>query len=82
MEFQFNITVTKRSADAMHGDISRLSSGCDAYLSKPIDAELLLNMVADHINGRPQANSKQSGIETSTVRPLRNHQVNRRSHVS
>lgn len=39
------------TADAMHGDMTRcLENGCNAYLSKPIDAEELLSAVARHTN--------------------------------
>lgn len=39
------------TADAMHGDMQRcLDSGCNAYLSKPIDRARLLQIVADFLN--------------------------------
>ncbi|MCB9940642.1 MAG: PAS domain S-box protein [Planctomycetaceae bacterium] len=38
------------TADAMQGDMSRcLTSGCDAYLSKPIDATRLLDLVVEYL---------------------------------
>lgn len=38
------------TADAMHGDMSRcLASGCNDYLSKPIDKIALLRMVSDYV---------------------------------
>ena len=38
------------TADAMHGDMSRcLASGCNDYLSKPIDKTALLKMVSDYV---------------------------------
>jgi len=35
------------TAEAMHGDMLRcIESGCDGYLSKPIDSEALIAQVA------------------------------------
>jgi PAS domain S-box-containing protein len=43
----FRKPVIALTADAIHGDVNRcLESGCDAWLSKPIDAEKLLKTVA------------------------------------
>ncbi|MFY9253978.1 MAG: response regulator [Fuerstiella sp.] len=39
------------TADAMQGDMSRcIASGCNNYLSKPIDKSALLNMIEDYLN--------------------------------
>ncbi len=39
------------TADAMQGDMDRcLSSGCNAYLSKPIETEKMLRMINEHLS--------------------------------
>lgn len=51
---QFEHPIIALTADAMQGDINRcFESGCDAYLSKPIDAEKLLQTVRHFLLLRP-----------------------------
>jgi len=43
----FNRPIIALTADAMHGDMNRcLASGCDAFLSKPINTKELIEIVA------------------------------------
>lgn len=45
------IPVIALSAHAMHGDAERgLASGCDAYLTKPIDEERLLDILRRYLS--------------------------------
>ncbi|MGB7347222.1 MAG: PAS domain S-box protein [Pirellulaceae bacterium] len=46
------------TADAMQGDMNRcIESGCNDYLSKPIDKQVLLQKVKQYVNPQPQAGS-------------------------
>ena len=46
----FDAPIIALTADAMQGDMRRcLASGCNAYLSKPIDRQMLLDMVVRYI---------------------------------
>jgi CheY-like chemotaxis protein len=47
----FDRPIIALTADAMHGDMNRcLESGCNDYLSKPIDREKLLTMVQHYLS--------------------------------
>jgi two-component system CheB/CheR fusion protein len=47
----FTNPIIALTADAMHGDMKRcLNSGCNAYLSKPIDKETLLTTVQHYLS--------------------------------
>ena len=46
----FSKPIIALTADAMHGDMRRcIECGCDSYLSKPIDGNKLVTMVAQYI---------------------------------
>ena len=46
----FQRPIIALTADAMHGDMNRcIDCGCDAYLSKPIDGNVLIKMVSKHV---------------------------------
>lgn len=46
----FGGPIVALTADAMHGDMAKcLDSGCNAYLSKPIDTQQLLQVVSKHV---------------------------------
>jgi two-component system, chemotaxis family, CheB/CheR fusion protein len=51
----FQRPIIALTADAMQGDMSRcIASGCDSYISKPIDGPALLQAVARHLgSGNP-----------------------------
>ncbi|QEG36947.1 PAS domain S-box protein [Bythopirellula goksoeyrii] len=50
-EIGFEGPIIALTADAMHGDMQQcLESGCNAYLSKPIDTQQLLNVVTHFTN--------------------------------
>ena len=50
-ELGFQQPIIALTADAMHGDMDRcLSSGCNAYISKPIDSRELIDIVAEHVS--------------------------------
>ncbi|MDF1754162.1 MAG: PAS domain S-box protein [Verrucomicrobiales bacterium] len=52
-ETGYNAPIIAVTADAMHGDMDRcLQSGCDSYLSKPIDRKALLETLKTHLNKR------------------------------
>jgi len=48
-KMDFSNPIIALTADAMHGDMDLcIQSGCDAYLSKPIDAAKLVDIVAEY----------------------------------
>ncbi len=50
----FNDAIVALTAEAMQGDMVRcLSSGCNDYLSKPIDVKQLLAMVRRFVTSKP-----------------------------
>ncbi|MEZ5475670.1 MAG: PAS domain S-box protein [Steroidobacteraceae bacterium] len=49
-EMGFRRPIIALTAEAMHGDMRRcIESGCDAYLSKPIDSEALIALMAEYL---------------------------------
>lgn len=64
-EIGYRQPIIALTADAMHGDMTRcLENGCDAYLSKPIDAAQLVDLVArltnqSDLDGLEAARSKR-----------------------
>ena len=47
-----HIPIIALTAHAMHGDEERaMGSGCDSYLSKPLDEDLLYQSIAAHLGG-------------------------------
>jgi len=52
-EIGFENPIIALTADAMQGDMSRcIESGCNAYLSKPIDTARLLQLVSEYTKGK------------------------------
>ena len=50
-----HIVVVALTAYAMKGDdLKAAAAGCDGYITKPVDAEKLLQAVARHLSGRPR----------------------------
>jgi two-component system, cell cycle response regulator DivK len=50
-----DIVIIALTAYAMKGDEERARlAGCDGYITKPLDAEHLTNLVAEHIARRDQ----------------------------
>ncbi|QEG01195.1 Aerobic respiration control sensor protein ArcB [Stieleria maiorica] len=53
-EMGFSQPIIALTADAIQGDMDRcIASGCNSYLSKPIDAEELIRVVAAFTNSTP-----------------------------
>ena len=77
VSFGTHLTVVGVTAHAMKGDRERcLEAGMDGYLSKPIRAQELDELLARHLAGRRKASASESTIDDdSSSREASDHEV-------
>jgi CheY-like chemotaxis protein len=64
------IRIIAMTAYAMKGDEDKaFAAGCDGYVSKPIDTELLPEIVRSHLSGRPKSGACRSGDTVTRTDP-------------